>query len=194
MVSHLLKSLDPVWKTVKKDCVNFIKKMLTFDMNKRISASEALEEPWIANYANKRITITDKELLLSLNRLRNFHVQNLFQTAVLSYITSQQMSKAEEARIRQIFNSFDKDNNGQITKEELIDILVYIYGDCKRVYKEADEIFMNIDLDNNGTIEYNGKFIFHFLEFLVANLKVNSMLDEENLKKAFDFYDVVSVV
>jgi calcium-dependent protein kinase len=186
------KLLDPVWKTVQKDCVEFIKKMLTFNMDKRISASEALQEPWIANYTSKQITITDKELLLSLNRLRNFHVQTLFQTAVLSYITSQQMSKTEETRIRQVFNSFDKDNNGQVTKEELIDILLYIYGDCKRVYKEADQIFRNIDLDNNGTIEYNGNTSYYILEFLVANLKVNSMLGEENLKKAFDFYDVVS--
>lgn len=161
-------------------------------MDKRISASEALQEPWIVNNVSGQMAVSDKQLLISLNRLRNFHVHTLFQAAVLSYITSQQMLKEEEARIRQIFDSFDKDKSGQVTKQELIDILLYIYGDCKRVYKEADEIFNNIDLDNNGTIEYNGTPP-STVEFLVANLKVSSMLNEENLKKAFEFYDTVSV-
>lgn len=144
---------------MQKDCVDFIKKMLTYDMNKRISASEALREPWITKYVNQDITITDKQLLLSLNTLKNFRVYTIFQAAVLSYITSQQISKGEEARIRQIFDSFDKDKNGQVTKKELVDILKLIYGNSKRAYKDAEEIFGNIDLDNNGTIEYNGTCI-----------------------------------
>eukprot|EP00826_Nyctotherus_ovalis_P034679 TRINITY_DN2909_c0_g4_i1.p1 TRINITY_DN2909_c0_g4~~TRINITY_DN2909_c0_g4_i1.p1 ORF type:complete len:199 (-),score=54.38 TRINITY_DN2909_c0_g4_i1:221-817(-) len=166
--------------------------MLTYDMDKRISASDALQEPWIVNNVSGKMAISDKQLLLSLNRLRNFHIHTLFQAAVLSYITSQQMLKKEETRIRQIFDSFDKDKSGQVTKQELIDILLYIYGDCKRVYKEADEIFNNIDLDNNGTIEYNGTLSLT-AEFLVANLKVSSVLNEENLRKAFEFYDTVNV-
>lgn len=132
--------------------------MLTYDMKKRITASAALRNPWITKYAYKE-SITDKDLLLSLNNLKNFRIQTLFQAAVLSYITSQQMSKEEETRIREIFDSFDKDGNGELTKEELINVLRYMHGDNKKIYKEADEIFKNIDLDHNGTIEYNGNFI-----------------------------------
>lgn len=125
-------------------------------MTKRISASEALQEPWIKKFASSDCHITYNDLLLSLNNLKNFKIQTLFQAAVLSYITSQQMSKVEETHIRGIFDSFDKDGNGQLTKEELIDVLRYIHGESKQIYKDAEEIFKNIDLDNNGTIEYNG--------------------------------------
>ena len=65
-----------------------------------------------------------------------------------------------------------------------------MHGDCKRIYKEAEEIFNNIDLDNNGTIEYNGNPNF-IIEFLVANLQMTSILNEENLRQAFAFYDTV---
>ena len=123
------------------------------------SASKALSQPWLTKHENSRMNVTDQDILLSLNNLKNFRIQTLFQAAVLSYITSQQMSKVEEAKIREIFNSFDKDKNGQLTKQELIDVLRYMHGDCKRIYKEAEEIFKNIDLDNNGTIEYNGNVI-----------------------------------
>lgn len=160
-------------------------------MNERISASDALQEPWITKYVSEKIEISDKDLLLSLKNLKNFRIHTSFQAAVLSYITSQQMSKAEESKIRQIFDSYDKDKSGQLTKDELIDVLRYLHGDCKRIYKEADEIFSNIDLDNNGTIEYNGIFNI-ILEFLVANMRVASILNEENLRKAFEFYDDVT--
>lgn len=152
----LFAHVDPIWKKVDPDCISLIKRLLTYDRNKRISASEALQHAWIAKYVAREKRVTDEEILLSLNNLKNFRVQTLFQAAVLSYITSQQLSQEEEARIRGIFDSFDKDKNGQLTKEELIDVLRYMHGDCKRIYKDAEEIFRNIDLDNNGTIEYNG--------------------------------------
>ena len=122
-----------------------------------------------------------KEILISLNNLKNFHIQSLFQAAVLSYITSQQLSKDEERRIRSIFDTFNKSKNGQVTKEELIEIMKYIHGDSKRIYKEVDDIFRNIDLNKSGTIEYNGIY-YYTLEFLVANLQMTSILYEENIK------------
>lgn len=143
--------------TIDQDCINLMKKMLTYDMDKRISASEALNEPWLLKFANKDEMVSPNELLIALNNLKSFRTQTMFQGAVLSYMTSQQLSKIEEAKIRKIFNSFDKDKNGQLTKLELIEMLRYVHGDSKRIYKDAEEIFKNIDLDKNGTIEYNGK-------------------------------------
>jgi len=166
--------------------------MLTYDMDKRISASEALSEPWITKY-NKDKKVSEKELLLSLQSLKNFRTQSTFQGAVLAYIASQQLPQKEESKIRALFDGFDKDKDGQLTKKELIAVLKYMHGDSKRIYKEADQIFNNIDLNHNGTIEYNGiiKRFDYGLEFLVANLGIRSVLDEENLRNAFEFYDAV---
>ena len=188
MIVNDIIYLEPIWDNIDKDCIDFIKKMLTYNMNERISATDALQEPWIKKYTTSHIT--EKDLLLSLNNLKNFRIQTLFQAAVLSYITSQQMYKADEARIRDIFDSFDKDGNGHLTKKELIDMLTYIHGDFKKMHKEADNIMRNLDLNNSGTIEYNGIYIWN-LECLVANLQLTSLLSEANLKLAFEFYDIV---
>jgi len=133
--------------------------MLTYDMNERISASEALKNPWLTKYM--RIPISDKELLLALNNLKNFRTQTVLQNAVLSYITSQQLPRTEEAKIRAIFDSFDQDKSGYLTKDEVINVLKYLHGDSKKIYKEADEIFKNIDFNNSGRIEYNGKITIY---------------------------------
>ncbi len=174
------------------DCISLVKKMLTYDMDKRISASEALSEPWIAKYTKASRGVTEKELLLSLQSLKNFRTQTLFQGAVLSYIASQQLSHKNEAKIRELFDSYDKDKDGQLTKKELIDVMRYMHGESKKIYKEAEQIFRNIDLNHNGTIEYNGMYgIRTLVEFLVANLEIQSVLDEDNLRSAFEFYDAV---
>ncbi len=147
--------IEDIWKTVPADCIALIKKMLTYDMDKRISASEALAEPWIAKYSNDR-SVTEKDFLLSLQNLKSFRTQTIFQGAVLSYIASQQLSQKDEAKIRELFNGYDKDKDGHLTKKELVDVIRYMHGESKRIYKEAEQIFKNIDLDHNGTIEYNG--------------------------------------
>eukprot|EP00826_Nyctotherus_ovalis_P047220 TRINITY_DN5405_c0_g1_i7.p1 TRINITY_DN5405_c0_g1~~TRINITY_DN5405_c0_g1_i7.p1 ORF type:complete len:163 (-),score=41.49 TRINITY_DN5405_c0_g1_i7:73-561(-) len=90
-------------------------------------------------------------------------------------------SKEQENRIREVFKIFDKDQNGELTKKELINILLMMYGDSRRVNREVEEIFRNFDLDDKGTITYN--------EFLVANLKLDSVLNDEILQSAFEFYD-----
>lgn len=133
-----------------------LQNMFVLNPDKRISASDAMKQPWIAKY-NSDCKVTDVDLRLSLCNLRNFRTQMVFQGAVLSYIASQKMSQKEEAKIRQIFDAFDADKDGQVSKKELIAALKYQYGNEKKALKEADIIFKNIDLNNNGVIEYNGK-------------------------------------
>jgi serine/threonine protein kinase len=38
---------DPVWTTISNEAKDFITKLLTLDQDKRPSAQQALEHPWI---------------------------------------------------------------------------------------------------------------------------------------------------
>eukprot|EP00826_Nyctotherus_ovalis_P047216 TRINITY_DN5405_c0_g1_i13.p1 TRINITY_DN5405_c0_g1~~TRINITY_DN5405_c0_g1_i13.p1 ORF type:complete len:176 (-),score=1.72 TRINITY_DN5405_c0_g1_i13:302-829(-) len=134
--------------------------MLTYDMEERISASEALQEPWLADFRMSK-EIGEKDVLTALDGLKKFRTHTKLQTAVLSYITSQHLSKEQENRIREVFKIFDKDQNGELTKKELINILLMMYGDSRRVNREVEEIFRNFDLDDKGTITYNGMLVLH---------------------------------
>lgn len=142
---------------ISPECKAFINKLLTFDFEKRITASLALNDPWILKYT-KEEKVTEKAVCLSLMNLRKYRAQALLQCAVLSYIASQHMSPDEEKRIKQIFGTFDKDGDGKLTKEEFVIVLTEIYGSNKRINKEVDEIFKKMDPDNTGTIEYSSIF------------------------------------
>jgi calcium-dependent protein kinase len=46
---------------------------------------------------------------------------------------------------------------------------------------ELDQLFNNIDADKNGMIEFE--------EFLIASINKKKLLNEDNLKKAFEKFD-----
>ena len=101
--------------------------------------------------------------MIALNGLKTFRTQIQLQAAVLSYIPSQHLPKHEEAeaRIREVFNTFDKDQKGEVTKKESMEMLKLTHGNMKRVKKEVEEIFVNLDLDKNGKIGYNGSLVVY---------------------------------
>ena len=129
--------------------------MLNLDPNKRIPASEALKHPWLTSFC-ENTKVSDKELLASLNNLHNFRLTMMFQKAVLTYLSSQKLSQKEENKIKTLFDIFDTNKDGQLTKPELIAGYKSLHGDSKRAKKEAKAILKNIDLNNTGIIEYNG--------------------------------------
>lgn len=129
--------------------------MLTYEASERISATEALQNPWLTNY-KMTVRVNEKDMLIALNSLKNFRTQTKLQAAVLSFITSQHLPKEEEARISELFKTFDKDQKGELTKDELEGVLKLMYGNSKKVKKEVDEICKNLNLKGRGTISYNG--------------------------------------
>ncbi len=65
----------PEWNQISNEAKNFIRRMLEFDVDKRISASDAINDPWIKKYSNK--SEVDIPLMSSaLTNMRNFRVKN----------------------------------------------------------------------------------------------------------------------
>ena len=66
----------PEWNQVSNEAKSFIRKMLEFDVDKRIAASDAINDPWIKKYSNK--SEVDIPLMSSaLSNMRNFRVIKL---------------------------------------------------------------------------------------------------------------------
>jgi len=56
---------------VSRDALDILKKMMTYDPDRRISAEDALKHPWIAKKAYEE---TDNEVTFkALKNLRDFH-------------------------------------------------------------------------------------------------------------------------
>lgn len=99
------------------------------------------------------------------------------------YIVTQLVGKKEKAELQQTFTALDKNADGKLSKEELIEGYTTIYGDPKLAAKEVDQIMANVDVDHNGFIDYS--------EFLVASMNKKQLLSKANLQKAFNLFDRV---
>ena len=81
-------SLDePEWDDVSEGAQDLVWKCLTYDPDKRTSASDALQHPWFKKFA-KHETVEKTLASKALNNLKNFRSQYKLKQATLTYIVS----------------------------------------------------------------------------------------------------------
>lgn len=99
------------------------------------------------------------------------------------FIASQLMSRKEKERLTSIFMALDKNGDGCLTREELMEGYMNMYKDEERAMKEVESLMAIGDVDKNGLIDYS--------EFLLAAGNKKQMLSKSNVKQAFDLFDIV---
>jgi calcium-dependent protein kinase len=171
----------PIFKKVSKSAIDLIKLLLNYDPKKRITARQALNHSWFRKEFDEFNIIDLNYSQVVLNNLKNFNAEQKFQQAVVTYIAHNLVKKAEMSNLRKIFSLFDKDNDGRISKIELKQAFSEVQGTILADI-ELDNIFKSIDHDNNGYIEYE--------EFLRATIDRDLLLSENNLKLAFNLFDL----
>ena len=93
--------------------------MLNPSPQKRLSAQQALNHPWIQN--NTHNIKIDQNVL---NRLSQFHVMGKLQSAIMQFIVTQIVGQQDKEDLMKHFQALDKDGDGIISKDELIDALM----------------------------------------------------------------------
>ena len=165
---------SPEWDSISNDARELIKKMCS-PPNKRLTASQVLEETWVKDNAPN----AGKALLpLKVEPFKNYAHSNKLRKAVLTYIASR-LSEEEIKKIKAIFESIDVDNDGKLSLEEMKKAVSLTDG---MKLENIEQIFKSIDTDNSGNIEYT--------EFISASIEKNIYLKEEKLKEAFKLFDV----
>ena len=163
--------------------------MLTKDPQERISALEALNDSWIQQ--NTHDTPLSENIVLSL---QSFRVKSRFQQAIMAFIASEIMSQSEKNELQAAFSKLDKDKNGRLSKEEIMQGYKEVMG-AKLTESELEAMFEEIDSNNSGEIDFNGKWLRSewllkwFLEFIVAAATSDKLLSENYVKQAFQFID-----
>jgi len=99
--------------------------MLVQDPEKRISAVDALQDSWFASAASKAAVSEQEQALTSLSK---FHAESKLQEAALTIIISQMVNRNEEQQLRENFKLLDKNGNGQISREELLEGYMAMYA------------------------------------------------------------------
>ena len=162
---------------------DLIKKLLVKDPKKRITASEALNHSWFKENKSKELfnRIKDQSILKKLiKNLKAYHRDSIIQETALAYLVHNFPQMKDVVNACKLFNQIDVNGDGKINKDELLKGLQNkIKSDTLK--KDVDIIFQNIDMDNNGYIEYE--------EFVRAAVSKEHFIDTKVIQFAFRYFD-----
>ena len=71
--------------------------------------------------------------------------------------------KKEEEHLLQTFHAFDTNKDGFLSRDELIQIYTQLFEDVMMAEIEVGRIIEQVDLNNNGLIDYSGIYIIIFI-------------------------------
>lgn len=160
------------WEDVSVEAKDLISRLIS-KPEVRLSANEALKHPWVKTLAKN----SKKEKLnkMDMVHLKKFQNHQKMKQVAITFIATQVSSKDID-HLKKVFESIDKNGDGNITLKELKDGL----NDVKNK-DELIAIMEGADTDGSGTINYT--------EFIAATMEQNTYLREENLRNAFKMFD-----
>jgi len=168
-----------IWQNVSNEAKSFIQKMMERDVNRRYTAAQALNDPWLTQITSSKKM--DPEIARqALNNLKNFKTQGKLQRAIWMVLASRRPDQGEKEKLMQVFNALDKEGDGKLSKQGLVEGWAKLGGE-NISQEEIDEIMKQIDVDNNGLINYS--------EFVMAATTKQTALSEEKIKQVFNYLD-----
>lgn len=99
----------------------------------------------------------------------------------MTYILSNSDTKNQLNELKEVFIRFDESGDGHLQLEEIQKGLKQVLGHVKGSMKIYEEIMQTLDKNFNGVIDYS--------EFLVAAADKEQLLNQNNLKLAFNLMD-----
>eukprot|EP00928_Gymnodinium_smaydae_P063524 TRINITY_DN47078_c0_g1_i1.p1 TRINITY_DN47078_c0_g1~~TRINITY_DN47078_c0_g1_i1.p1 ORF type:complete len:580 (+),score=105.34 TRINITY_DN47078_c0_g1_i1:181-1920(+) len=176
------------WRGVSDDAKNFISRLLVVNPELRASALEGLQDPWLLAAENEayvsssgnrtaRIPMPPRSSEALLNDLRRYSTSSHISRAVCAMI-AHHLDSEELEGVRTAFLKWDTDLTGTITRENFTQALV----NCDLREGELGRLFDCVDTAGDGEI--------HFSELAAALLQSWIGLREENLREAFELFDV----
>ncbi|OMJ82598.1 hypothetical protein SteCoe_16644 [Stentor coeruleus] len=170
---------DQEWGRVSLPAKNLIKKMLQINPSSRISSQDALKDEWITNNTLNSFRESDIQTE-TLSNLKAFRTEQKLQHAVLTFISSQLISKDEAKKLAENFKRLDKNGDGKLSREELLEAYKSQLG-YEAALEEVEKIMQQVDSNNSGFIDYS--------EFLIASAQKDVLLSKNNLDNAFKAFD-----
>lgn len=169
---------DEEWSVVSNEGKDLINKMLIYTPSIRPSALDCLNHPWFK--ANNTQHESNQRLAQSaLMNMKRFKRNRQFEQATISFIVNQLITKEERSELMKQFQEWDKNGDGVLSKEEIIEGYNMAYGYADQ--DEIDNMIKSVDLDGNGVIDYN--------EFLNCTMNRDKIISKQNLEYAFKVFD-----
>ena len=174
---------SPPFDKLSENAKDLIRKTLTMDVQKRINAEQALNHPWFKENKSKELfnkvkhSYTIRNLLSNLKSYKRISV---IQETALAYIIHHFPHLKDVVNACKLFNQIDRSQDGKVTKEELYKGMSALYK-SQTLRKDIDDIYKNLDMDNNGYIGYE--------EFVRGAVNKHYFVQPSILKFAFKYFD-----
>ena len=174
---------SPIFDKISKSAIDLIQKLLNKDIEKRISAQEALNHPWFKEQKSRELynEILDQKILQKLlDNLKKYKKTSIIQETALAYLVHNFPQMKDVINACKLFNQIDINGDGKITENELYK------GLCSKIKSDTLEediknIYQKLDMDDDGYIEYE--------EFVRAAVSKEKFMGDNVLKFAFRFFD-----
>ena len=164
------------WTELSEEALNFVQRLLVSNPANRPTALEALQDPWILQFQQNAENVP----IFNLSKLKKYRCDMKLQQAISKFATAQLLSKEETEQARDIFNSFDTNHDGWLSREELI-VAMSRKVAAEEAKVEVNQLMSQLDSDGSGRIDYS--------EFISAWISQEKQLHEDVLDRAFSQID-----
>ena len=168
---------------ISKSAKDLIKKLLVMDINKRINAHDALNHPWFKEKKAKELynQIKDQNIIKKLlDNLKKYKRESIIQETALAYLVHNFPQMNDVVNACKLFSQIDVNGDGKVTQKELLKGLKTKIK-SEALEKDVASIYKNLDMDNNGFIEYE--------EFVRAAVSKEKFMNDNVLRFAFRYFD-----
>eukprot|EP00340_Litonotus_pictus_P010952 CAMPEP_0170539014 /NCGR_PEP_ID=MMETSP0209-20121228/103660_1 /TAXON_ID=665100 ORGANISM="Litonotus pictus, Strain P1" /NCGR_SAMPLE_ID=MMETSP0209 /ASSEMBLY_ACC=CAM_ASM_000301 /LENGTH=507 /DNA_ID=CAMNT_0010840827 /DNA_START=81 /DNA_END=1601 /DNA_ORIENTATION=+ len=173
----------PYLKTHTKEAREFISSLMDKDQYQRIDAKKAIEHPFL----NKEDTEDEQHIKVqaveTLTNMKDFLQGGTLRKMIMSYIAEHKLYEENNSECARIFHELDKNHDGQLDKKELFDNFgSFFVGTEEMEQKQIEDLVDNIDVNNNGKIDYS--------EFMIVIGKLRRTNQVKVISGIFDLFDV----
>ena len=104
--------------------------MLKYDAKSRLSAMECMNHPW---FKLSDLSTKSKISANMITNMKKFKADRKLEQATVSFIVTQLISKDERNELLSQFQTWDKNGDGVLSKEEIYEGYKQLYGEIKAV-------------------------------------------------------------
>ena len=154
----------------------FLRKLLEIDLEKRISAEEALNDAFFRNI-KEEARKNDLEVK-TLENFKKFSESSKLNRCIIYFLINELITNIEKSDAIRLFKKWDNENRGKISKFDL-----------KAVFRENNILFSNLEIDlifKNLSIDGYINYTFFLAVFFIDNDKI---INKRKIKSCFKLID-----
>ncbi|XP_024974149.1 CDPK-related kinase 7-like [Cynara cardunculus var. scolymus] len=167
------------WPSLSSDAVDFVKRLLNKDYRKRLTASQALSHPWLANYHDVRIPLD----MIIYKTVKAYICSSPLRKAALGAV-AKTLSITELGYLRDQFAALGPNKSGFISMQNFKSALMKNCTDAIKDSRVLDFVHMVSSLQHKK---------FDFEEFGAAAISIHQLEAMENweqlARRAYELFE-----